>query len=79
MIKCDEVHKRSMSYIFKLYKQVHILIKTSRDMNVANSCCLIFINLSSVMFLHVKNIDQSILLGNRMIVNHLLNIKGFEN
>lgn len=72
MKKCGEGHKRSMSYIFKLYKKAHTLIKTRRDMNVANSCCFIFINLSSVLFLHVKNIDQSILLGNRMTVNHLL-------
>lgn len=71
MIKWGEGHKKSMSYIFKLYKQGHILIKASREMNVANGCCFIFINLSSVLFLHVKNIDQSILLGNRMAVNHL--------
>lgn len=30
------------------------------------------------MFFHVKNIDQSVLLGNRMIIIYY-NIKGFEN
>lgn len=37
-------------------------------MNVAKRCCFIFINLSSVLLLNVKNIDQSIILGNRMTV-----------
>lgn len=27
IIKCDKGHKRSMTYIFKLFKQAHILIK----------------------------------------------------
>lgn len=48
-------------------------------MNLTNSCYLIFVSLSSVIFLHVRNIDQRFLLGNRMIVNLYYNVKGFEN
>lgn len=67
-----------MSSVFKLFKQAYILIK-KRQINECYKQLLLNINkLSSVMFFHVKNIDQSVLLGNRMIIIYY-NIKGFEN